>query len=125
MARPMGADIQECDECCIKMTARIDAALPQKDGSWLITGVALCGAQAVGQVEVSLDEGKTWQAAKLTSAKLPDAWTTWESLWKPENKGEYIITARVVDTAGNRQIASNSSSFPSGSTGLHRAIVNV
>ena len=114
-----------CDECRIKMTARIDAALPQKDGTWLITGVALCGAKAVSQVEVSVDEGKTWQAAKLTSENLPDAWTTWEWPWRPENKGEYIITARVVDTAGNRQIESKSSSFPSGSTGLHRAIVNV
>ena len=50
-----------CDECNIKMTARIDSARQQKDRTWLVTGIALCGAQAVGQVEVSFDDGKSWQ----------------------------------------------------------------
>ena len=114
-----------CDECKIKMTARIDSALPQKDGSWLVTGIALCGAQPVGKVEISFDDGKNWQEATITSEKLPDAWATWQVRWKPENKGEYVLSARVIDALGNRQIESNSSNFPSGSTGLHRAIVNV
>jgi DMSO/TMAO reductase YedYZ molybdopterin-dependent catalytic subunit len=114
-----------CDECKIKMTARIDSARPQKDGNWLVTGVAFCGAQPVGKVEVSFDEGKTWREASLTSEKLPDAWATWELYWKPESKGEYTLTARVVDAAGQQQSESYSSSFPSGSTGLHRAIVTV
>ncbi len=114
-----------CDECNIKMTARIDSARQQKDGTWLVTGIALCGAQAVGQVEVSFDDGKSWQAATIASEKLPDAWATWEVRWRPENKGEYVLSARVSDARGNHQIKSNSSSFPSGSTGLHRAIVTV
>ncbi len=114
-----------CDECKIKMTARIDSARQQKDGTWLVTGVALCGAQAIGQVEVSFDDGKTWQGAAITSEQLPDAWVTWEVNWKPENKGQYVLSARVAEASGKRQIESNSSSFPSGSTGLHRAIVNV
>ncbi len=114
-----------CDECNIKMTARIDSARQQKDGTWLVTGIALCGAQAVGQVEVSFDHGKSWQEATLTSAKLADVWTTWEASWKPINKGEYVLTVRVVDATGKPQSERNSGSFPSGSTGLHRAIVNV
>lgn len=114
-----------CDACNIKMTARVDSALPQKDGSWLITGVAMCGAQSVGKVEVSFDEGKNWQEATITSEKLPDAWATWQAVWKPVNKGEYVLSARVIDATGNRQIERSSSSFPSGTTGLHRAIVNV
>ncbi len=114
-----------CDDCRIKMTSRIDAARPQKDGTWLITGVALCGAQPVGKVEISVDDGKTWQEAKLTSEKLPDAWTTWEMTWQPASQGEHILTTRVLDAAGNQQIERNSGSFPSGSTGLHRAVVTV
>ena len=114
-----------CDECNIKMTTRIDSARQQKDGTWLVTGVAVCGVQPVGQVEVSFDDGKSWQEATITSEKLSDAWATWEVSWKPENKGEYVLLARVIDVLGNQQIESNSSSFPSGSTGLHRAIVNV
>lgn len=113
------------DTCRINLTARLDAALPQKDGSWLITGIALCGAQAVGKVELSADEGKTWQEAKLTSEQRPDAWTTWEWLWRPESKGEYVLTARVIDASGNRQNESNSTAFPSGSTGLHSVVVTI
>ena len=114
-----------CDECKIKMTARIDSARPQNEGTWLVTGVALCGAETVGKVEVSFDDGNTWQEAIITSDKLPDAWVTWQIAWKPEHKGEHVLCARVVDAVGNRQIERNNPSFPSGSTGLHRAIVTV
>jgi hypothetical protein len=114
-----------CDECKIKMTARLDSARPQPDGSWLVTGVALCGLETVGTVEVSFDDGNTWQSATITSETLPDAWVTWQIAWKPVNKGEYVLSARVVAASGNRQIESNSTSFPSGSTGLHRVIVTV
>lgn len=114
-----------CDECKIKMTARLDSARPQKDGSWLVTGVALCGRETVGTVEVSFDDGATWQAATITSETLPDAWVTWQINWKPKNKGEHVLSARVVAASGQRQNERNSTSFPSGSTGLHRAIVNV
>jgi hypothetical protein len=40
-----------------------------------------------------------------------------------QKKGEQIVTARVTDVAGRRQIESYDGNFPSGSTGLHRAIV--
>jgi DMSO/TMAO reductase YedYZ molybdopterin-dependent catalytic subunit len=117
-----------CDECPVKMTARVDAAVSQTDGGWLVTGTAYCGGQPVGQVELSDDEGKTWQAAKLTSTRLPNAWATWEWIWRPvpkTEKLERILTARVVDASGSKQIESYSGSFPSGATGLHRVIVKV
>jgi DMSO/TMAO reductase YedYZ molybdopterin-dependent catalytic subunit len=114
-----------CGVCDVKMTTRIDSAISQPDGKWLVTGIAYCGNQPVGQVELSWDEGATWQPAKLASDRLPNAWATWEYAWKPEKKGEHILTARVKDAAGNRQVESYSGSFPSGSTGLHRVIVSV
>lgn len=113
-----------CDECKIKMTARIDSARPQNDGSWLVTGVALCGMETVGKVEISFDDGKTWQDTIITSEKLPDAWVTWQANWRPEKNREYVLSVRVVDASGQRQIERNSTSFPSGSTGLHRASVS-
>ncbi|MCI0662683.1 MAG: molybdopterin-dependent oxidoreductase [Acidobacteria bacterium] len=114
-----------CSECKVKMTARIDAAISQSDGKYLVTGIAYCGAQAVGQVEVSFDEGATWQDVKINSERFPNAWATWEYLWQPEKKGEQILTARVRDASGERQINSYSGSFPSGSTGYHQVIVSV
>jgi DMSO/TMAO reductase YedYZ molybdopterin-dependent catalytic subunit len=114
-----------CSECTVKMTARIDSAIKQNDGAWLVTGIAYCGAQSVGAVEVSPDEGRTWQQAAMTSERAPNAWAVWEWLWKPERPGENILTARVTDATGERQNESYSGSFPSGATGLHRVIVQV
>lgn len=117
-----------CDECPVKMTARVDAVMSQADGGWLVTGTAYCGGQPVGLVELSDDEGKTWQPAKLTSARLPNAWATWEWSWRPargQEKIERILTARVTDARGGKQIEDYSGSFPSGATGLHRVVVRV
>ncbi|MDX2034349.1 MAG: molybdopterin-dependent oxidoreductase [Blastocatellia bacterium] len=112
-----------CDECSIKMAARIDAAIAQSDGSFLITGTAYCGGRRVGDVQCSFDRGRTWQSVKITSERLPNAWATWEIPWIPGKKGEHLLTARVVDEAGNRQIETYDDSFPSGATGLHRVLV--
>lgn len=115
-------------DCDVKMTARIDAAIGTAQphaGKWLVTGVAYCGAQAVGRVEVSFDDGATWREARITSERLPNAWATWEVEWRPARSGEYTLAARVTDAAGVRQIEERSGSFPTGSTGLHRVIVQV
>jgi DMSO/TMAO reductase YedYZ molybdopterin-dependent catalytic subunit len=111
--------------CEVKMTARIDSAISQKDGKWLVTGIAYCGGHAVDSVEISFDEGESWQLSRITSERLPNAWSTWEYLWLPRAKGEYLLSARVKDNVGRRQIESYTGSFPSGSTGLHRVIVRV
>ncbi len=114
-----------CGECPIKSTARIDAAIDQKNGDWLLTGIAYCGGQAVGKVEWSSDEGVSWQQAKITSPQYKNAWATWEANWHPLKKGEHIVTARVTDERGGRQIESYDGNFPSGSSGLHRVIIKI
>jgi DMSO/TMAO reductase YedYZ molybdopterin-dependent catalytic subunit len=118
-----------CDECNVKMTARIDSAVSRGDGVWMVTGIAYCGGQPAGRVEVSFDDGRSWQQAKGTSDRLPNAWATWEAVWHPAQtagkKQEHILSARVIDAVGGRQIEVNDGSFPSGSTGLHRVIVTV
>ena len=114
-----------CGVCDVRMTARIDAATAEADGNWLVTGMAYCGAQAVGLVEVSFDDGATWRAATFTSERWPDAWATWEYAWRPARNGAHTLTARVLDSAGAGQSESSSSNFPAGATGLHRVTVKV
>ena len=109
----------------IKKTARIDYAAKQSNGNWLITGVALCGSRPVERVEISFDEGETWEITKITSEKLPETWATWEFNWNPQSKQEYIITARVYDDHGEAQLNQNGGSFPSGSSGYHRITLNI
>ncbi|MBO0798421.1 MAG: molybdopterin-dependent oxidoreductase, partial [Blastocatellia bacterium] len=62
-----------CGECNVRMTARVDSAMSQQDGKWLVTGMAYCGGQPVAKVEVSDDDGATWKEAKITTERLPNA----------------------------------------------------
>lgn len=112
-------------DCNIRMTSRIDSCLPAPDDRCLVSGIAFCGAQAAGKVEVSLDGGSSWQAARLTSPAQPDSWSTWEFLFKPRRAGEHLITSRAQDASGKRQEEGYTGSFPSGSTGLHRVLVQL
>jgi DMSO/TMAO reductase YedYZ molybdopterin-dependent catalytic subunit len=114
-----------CGECNVRMTARIDSAVSQSDGKWLVTGMAYCGGQPVARVELSDDEGANWKETKITSERFPNAWATWEYSWQPQKKGEQILAARVIDGLDARQVESYTGSFPSGATGLHRVIVKV
>jgi hypothetical protein len=113
-----------CDECFVHMTARIDSARPQSDGSYRVAGVAFCGAAAVGAVEVS-DDGENWHRAVLGEPARPNAWSTWTFDWDPGSKGEYTLSARVFDADGKRQEEGYSGVFPSGSTGIHRVTLTV
>ncbi len=113
------------DSCQVRMTSRIDSARRESEGVWRVAGIAYCGGLPVGRVELSDDDGKTWREARLTSPAAPNAWSTWEWEWNPAIRGGVVLTVRVVDSAGDRQIEDYSGSFPSGSTGLHRVIVRV
>ena len=112
-------------DCDIRMTSRIDSCHPTSDGRYCLSGIALCGAQAVGQVEVSCDGGSSWQTARLTSPARPDAWSSWEFLFKPGRLGEHLLASRVQDASGRHQEEGYTGSFPSGSTGLHRVLVQI
>ncbi len=108
----------------VKMTSRFDAARAGPDGSWRVQGVAYCGSLPVGGVEVRVNEG-AWQPARLTSAASPNAWSTWEFQWRPNGSGSHVLSVRVIDAKGGRQIEDFSGAFPSGATGLHQVIVEV
>lgn len=114
-----------CSDCEVRMSARIDSILSRSDGSRVIQGIAFCGREAVGKVAVSADDGESWNWAQITSPAQPDAWATWEYVWTPEGKGEYIVAARVESRSGHKQEESYSGAFPYGSTGLHRVVVKL
>ncbi|HSR53249.1 MAG TPA: molybdopterin-dependent oxidoreductase [Acidobacteriota bacterium] len=108
-------------------TAETSAAAGDTRGSgiWVVEGIAYCGGQAVGAVEISCDGQDTWHEAELTSSRRPNAWTTWRWLWKPSARGSYTLAVRTRDASGKRQPESYTGSFPSGSTGIHKVSVEV
>lgn len=71
----------------------------QGDRGWargiLIAGVALDAASPIQQVQISLDDGKTWQTADQNHPTSPHEWTLWRYLWHPTQSGQYTILARA------------------------------
>ena len=76
---------------------------PLKAGMAQIHGVAFGGMNAVKGVEVSLDGGKTWQAARLVGPDLGKyAWRQFV-LQARLPAGSHTLASRATDAAGNVQ----------------------
>lgn len=83
------------------MTAKVTV----KDGQHRIYGMAWGGP--VQSVEVRINKGP-WVAATITQGQEQKfAWKFWRYDWKGAKPGDYTITARAIDTAGNIQPASD------------------
>jgi DMSO/TMAO reductase YedYZ molybdopterin-dependent catalytic subunit len=83
---------------------RDDAAAPLND-VLTVRGVAWAGdAAPVAGVDVSVDNGRRWQAATLKSPQRTRfGWQPWEFAWTPARAGYYTILARARDGAGDTQ----------------------
>lgn len=68
-----------------------------------IRGAAYAGEEGVKQVEVSVDDGHTWNPANLIGPEAPYAWRHWEYLWTTKQKGTATILSRATSTSGERQ----------------------
>ena len=69
-----------------------------------VHGAAWSGGAEIAKVEVSVDGGKTWNAAKLDAKSVPNAWRLWEYKWQtPAKSGSCILIARATDSAGRTQ----------------------
>ena len=68
----------------------------------LLRGRSWSAEGKVSQVEVSLDDGQTWQQARLRPPNLEKAWVRWDVDWNP-GPGSYKLKARATDDQGNVQ----------------------
>ena len=69
----------------------------------LVEGRAWSGRGSIVRVEFSDDGGGTWSEAKLEPAPSPYAWRRWTYRWNASRPGEYELSARATDAAGNVQ----------------------
>lgn len=72
-------------------------------GPVTVQGVAWSGEASVATVELSFDEGKTWEQARLVGEDEPYAWRQWQFLWKPKAAGAVTIICRATDAGGQVQ----------------------
>lgn len=70
-----------------------------------VRGHAWVGEGSVERVEISIDEGKTWQRAELARAGDKYAWRTFSYQFRPERPGYVSFLARAWDDRGNAQPA--------------------
>ncbi len=98
-------------------------ASPGRD-TW-IAGVAWAGLRGIGKVEVSTDEGRSWQQAQLKEPISPYSWRLWAYRWRPTKSGSTIATARATDGTGALQTRMIAPPHPAGATGYPSVQVEV
>jgi DMSO/TMAO reductase YedYZ molybdopterin-dependent catalytic subunit len=72
-------------------------------GTVQLEGRAWSGWAPIEQVEVSSDGGGTWAEAKLGPPESRWAWRHWTYDWEPPAPGDYVLSCRATDAAGNAQ----------------------
>jgi sulfane dehydrogenase subunit SoxC len=74
-----------------------------ESGPCRLEGRAWSGVAPIAAVEVSFDGGSEWEPAQLEAGPSRWAWSAWHATWEPEAPGEYVLSCRARDEAGNEQ----------------------
>jgi hypothetical protein len=93
-------------------------------GQVALGGVTFAGARGINKVEVSLDDGKSWEDALLKPALSQNAWNLWV-LRKDLTPGTYMVKARAVDGNNDVQTDREADPLPDGATGYHSIVLRV
>jgi DMSO/TMAO reductase YedYZ molybdopterin-dependent catalytic subunit len=72
-------------------------------GTCVLAGRAWSGRGAIARVELSVDDGRTWQDAQLGPLLGERAWRGWSYAWDAAQPGSHVISSRATDSAGNVQ----------------------
>ena len=72
-----------------------------------MAGWALAGTSGIRRVDVSTDDGATWNAAELVQNSSPYIWTVWKYSFAPRSSGHYRVRVRATDGAGRSQPTSD------------------
>lgn len=88
-------------------------------------GIAFGGDRGVSRVEVSADDGATWQEARLDYPGTLLTWALWSYEWRPPAEGDHMLVARATNRDGVLQTWNPERPFKSGPTGFHKVPVHV
>ena len=114
------------DTAEVQTLSRIDTqeATKLEDGSAAIGGIAFAGIRGISKVEVSIDDGLTWNETELKPALNELTWNLWTYQWQAD-PGNYDVLVRATDGAGQLQDPEVRRPLPDGATGYHKVNVKV
>jgi DMSO/TMAO reductase YedYZ molybdopterin-dependent catalytic subunit len=90
-----------------------------------VKGVAYGGDRGISRVELSFDDGDTWNGADIYYNGGQLAWSLWKYDWQPEDQDDYTLVVRATDGQGRVQGWEKDRSAFSGVTGFHKIVVYV
>jgi DMSO/TMAO reductase YedYZ molybdopterin-dependent catalytic subunit len=90
-----------------------------------IKGMAYGGDRGVSRVELSSDDGETWDDAKIDYPGTKLTWALWSCGWRPEDADDYTLVVRATDGKGAVQEWEEDRSPFSGATGFHKIVVHI
>ena len=93
-------------------------------GTVPVGGVAWAPTRGIERVEVSTDDGETWNDAQLAAQLDVDVWRQYVYDWEAE-PGEYTLKVRATDGEGETQTEDEAAPHPAGATGYHTVQVTV
>jgi DMSO/TMAO reductase YedYZ molybdopterin-dependent catalytic subunit len=84
----------------------------------LLAGVALDRSAPIKTIQISTDNGSTWETAEQNRPESPHEWTLWRYPWRPNQAGKYTLLARA--TSERQQQAIDDKDGKDGSSGILR-----
>jgi DMSO/TMAO reductase YedYZ molybdopterin-dependent catalytic subunit len=69
-----------------------------------LSGIAFSGYGRIARVELSEDDGKTWNPTKVDEDYGPYSFRVWNSTWTPKSAGRYSLRVRATDDKNNVQL---------------------
>lgn len=97
-------------------------------GKYKISGSAFDGGNhdGINKVEVSVDNGATWNEAAIWASASPLTWSLWEYEWEAESeRSKAVVLARAVTRDGKTQTDKVEHAGPEGATGYHTVEVRI
>ena len=116
------------DDGTIKIFSRIDSPghyQTLRGPEQQFRGIAFGGPNSIGKVEISFDNGRTWNECGIETPMSPYSWVIWRYAWRPPKPGKYQTVVRATDTKGQLQIAEIVRPQPAGASGYHTIVAEV